>query len=193
MRDSLVLRNWVSKSTAPPRRPGTESDDFRSPHRISWKLLNPAFVSDLDPLILDTYDASERHAGDVSFIESELAATNDAGKTASIRLWRSEPTGGFSKSRAQRIRLDGNAANVGLGAYPVVTLARARQKALANARIVSEGRDPRAPFVRCSASGLCCSNTVRDRYALRESEGAWRSAEMLTAWRTTGAWIGCLD
>ena len=52
-------------------------------------------------------------------------------------------TGGFSKSWAQRIRLDGKAANVGLGAYPVVTLARARQKALANARVVSEGRDPR--------------------------------------------------
>ncbi|MDE0036641.1 MAG: tyrosine-type recombinase/integrase [Gammaproteobacteria bacterium] len=51
--------------------------------------------------------------------------------------------GGFSKSWAQRIRLDGKAANVGLGAYPVVTLARARQKALANARIVSEGHDPR--------------------------------------------------
>ena len=32
---------------------------------------------------------------------------------------------------------------MGLGAYPVVTLARARQKALANARMVSEGRDPR--------------------------------------------------
>ena len=51
--------------------------------------------------------------------------------------------GGFSKSWAQRIRLDGKAANVGLGAYPIVTLARARQKALANARIVSEGHDPR--------------------------------------------------
>ena len=48
-----------------------------------------------------------------------------------------------TKSWAQRIRLDGKAANVGLRAYPVVTLARARQKALANARIVSEGRDPR--------------------------------------------------
>ena len=58
-------------------------------------------------------------------------------------LVKSASTGGFSKSWAQRIRLDGKAANVGLGAYPVVTLARARQKALANARIVSEGRDPR--------------------------------------------------
>ena len=32
---------------------------------------------------------------------------------------------------------------MGLGAYPVVTLARARQKALVSARTVSEGRDPR--------------------------------------------------
>ena len=58
-------------------------------------------------------------------------------------LVKKASTGGFAKSWAQRIRLDGKAANVGLGAYPVVTLARARQRALANARIVSEGRDPR--------------------------------------------------
>ena len=36
------------------------------------------------------------------------------------------------------------AANIGLGAYPVVSLATARGKALANARAVAEGRDPRA-------------------------------------------------
>ena len=58
-------------------------------------------------------------------------------------LVKEASTGGFSKSWAQRIRLDGKPANLGLGAYPVVTLARARQKALANARTVSEGRDPR--------------------------------------------------
>ena len=58
-------------------------------------------------------------------------------------LVKQASTGGFSKSWAQRIRLDGKPANVGLGAYPVVTLARARQKALANTRTVSEGRDPR--------------------------------------------------
>ena len=58
-------------------------------------------------------------------------------------LVKDASAGGFSKSWAQRIRLDGKAANVGLGAYPVITLARARQKALANARTVSEGRDPR--------------------------------------------------
>ena len=34
---------------------------------------------------------------------------------------------------------------MGLGAYPVVTLADARAKALANARAVSQGKDPRRP------------------------------------------------
>ena len=69
--------------------------------------------------------------------------------------------GGFSKSWAQRIRLDGNAANVGLGAYPVVTLARARQKALANAQIVSEGRDPR------DRTGRALTPPTRDPLAMR--------------------------
>ena len=51
--------------------------------------------------------------------------------------------GGFSKSWAQRIRQDGRPANLGLGSYPVTTLAAARAKALANARVVAEGCDPR--------------------------------------------------
>ena len=37
------------------------------------------------------------------------------------------------------------------------------------------------------------NETVRNRYALRESKGAWRSAEMLTAWRAVGSWITCTD
>ncbi|MDE0660714.1 MAG: tyrosine-type recombinase/integrase [Gammaproteobacteria bacterium] len=51
--------------------------------------------------------------------------------------------GGLSKSWAQAIRPNGRATSVGLGAYPVVTLAAAREKALHNARAVAEGRDPR--------------------------------------------------
>lgn len=52
--------------------------------------------------------------------------------------------GGFSKAWAQRIRPHGKPANIGLGAYPVVSLATARSKALANAKAIAEGRDPRA-------------------------------------------------
>ena len=37
------------------------------------------------------------------------------------------------------------------------------------------------------------NETVRNRYALQEGEGAWRSAEMLTAWEAVGSWIACSD
>lgn len=52
-------------------------------------------------------------------------------------------TGQLSKSWAQRLRFEGQPFNLGLGSYPVVTLAAARERALANARLVEEGTDPR--------------------------------------------------
>ena len=48
--------------------------------------------------------------------------------------------GRLSKSWAQRIRLHGRHTNIGLASYPVVTLAKARAKALANRRAIAEGR-----------------------------------------------------
>ena len=53
--------------------------------------------------------------------------------------------GGVSKSWAQAIRPNGRTTSIGLGAYPVVTLAAAREKALDNARAVAGGRDPPPP------------------------------------------------
>ena len=52
-------------------------------------------------------------------------------------------TGRLSKSWSQRLRIAGRPVNIGLGAYPVVTLAAARAAALENRRAVFEGRDPR--------------------------------------------------
>ena len=52
-------------------------------------------------------------------------------------------TGRVSRSWAQRLRIDGRPANIGLGSFPIVTLARARALALSNARIAGEGGDPR--------------------------------------------------
>ena len=49
----------------------------------------------------------------------------------------------LSKTWAQRLRINGRAVNIGLGSYPVVTLAEARGKALANRRILAQGGDPR--------------------------------------------------
>ena len=51
--------------------------------------------------------------------------------------------GRLSKTWSQRLRINGRAVNVGLGSYPVVTLAEARAKALANRRTVAQGGDPR--------------------------------------------------
>ena len=51
--------------------------------------------------------------------------------------------GGFSKSWSQSVRLAGKPTSIGLGRYPVVTLAMARERVLENARAIAEGRDPR--------------------------------------------------
>ena len=48
-----------------------------------------------------------------------------------------------SKSWAQRLRIDGQPFNIGLGSYPGVTLSVARKRALANLRTVEDGGDPR--------------------------------------------------
>lgn len=50
--------------------------------------------------------------------------------------------GGCSKTWAQRIRVDGSLRDTGLGSYPVVSLARARSRALANCIAVEEGHNP---------------------------------------------------
>ena len=52
-------------------------------------------------------------------------------------------SGRLSKTWSQRLRIGGTPCNVGLGAFPVVTLAEAREAALENLRAVAQGRDPR--------------------------------------------------
>ena len=51
--------------------------------------------------------------------------------------------GGLNKSWTQSVRIDGRPTSLGLGRYPVVTLAMARERALDNARTIAQGRDPR--------------------------------------------------
>ena len=51
-------------------------------------------------------------------------------------------SGGLSKTRAQAVSPNGTKTSLGLGSYPVVTLAMARERALANAR---HRRGPRPP------------------------------------------------
>ena len=51
--------------------------------------------------------------------------------------------GRLSKSWSQRIKIGSQRTHIGLGSYPLVTLAAARAKALENRRAVLEGADPR--------------------------------------------------
>ena len=58
-------------------------------------------------------------------------------------LVKPRSAGGFSKTWSHRVLLGGKPINIGLGAYPVVTLAEARAQALRNRRAIAKGRDPR--------------------------------------------------
>jgi len=58
-------------------------------------------------------------------------------------LVKETANGRWSKTWAQRIRVGGRAVSLGLGSYPAVSLALARERALANRQAVEQGRDPR--------------------------------------------------
>lgn len=51
--------------------------------------------------------------------------------------------GRTSRTWCQRLRINGKEFNIGLGSYPIVTLAKAREKALANRQLIEDGGDPR--------------------------------------------------
>ena len=64
------------------------------------------------------------------------------GRGLSLRVYRTA-TGRISKTWRQRVRIEGRLTSIGLGPYPEITLAEARQKALDNNRAILHGGDPR--------------------------------------------------
>ncbi len=90
--------------------------------------------------------------------------------------------GGFSKSWSQSVRLGGRPTSIGLGRYPVVTLAMARGRALDNARAIAEGRDPRRRSVRTAPTFAEACETVIAIHA-----GNWKPGG-----RTEEGWRGTL-
>ena len=63
-------------------------------------------------------------------------------------------SGRLSKSWSQRVRINGSAANLGLGVYPIVTLADSRRKAITNRRLIERGQDPRGGGVPTFAEAV---------------------------------------
>ena len=91
-----------------------------------------------------------------------------------------EPTG--AKRWKQRLAVHGKRRELGLGGYPLVTLAMAREAALANRRKVHAGGDPLAEKRR--ARGVpTFAEAARKVFALRRD--GWRNAKHAGQWLTT--------
>jgi integrase len=88
---------------------------------------------------------------------------------------------GGSRSWILRYQIDGRRRDLGLGPYPEVGLARAREKALEARRIVKDGRDPlaersRAAFLTFQAAAAALIASKRP---------GWRNAKHAAQWTST--------
>ena len=88
-------------------------------------------------------------------------------------------TGRWSKSWSQRLRIDGVPFNIGLGSYPIVSLAQARAKALQYRRAVEVGQDPR----RRREKALTFAEAVERVIALHEK--SWTNRKSAAQWRSS--------
>lgn len=86
-------------------------------------------------------------------------------------------TGKLSKCWAQRLRIGGRPVDLGLGGYPIVTLADARTAALRNAQNVQKGIDPRT-------GGIPTFEEACDSVIKIHAEG-WKSAKSEKQWRAS--------
>ena len=85
--------------------------------------------------------------------------------------------GRMSKSWVQRLRINGKAVNIGLGPYPLVTLADARKKALENRQTVLLGKDPRGGIPTFEQAFGEVLNIHADGWKDRgKSEKQWRAS-----------------
>lgn len=86
------------------------------------------------------------------------------------------------KRWVQRIRINGRQRDLGLGAPPVVTLADAREKALANKRTVVSGGDPFADRMK-HRNRLTFTEAVERVYETKKAE--FRNEKHAKQWLAT--------
>ena len=88
--------------------------------------------------------------------------------------------GRTSRTWSQRLRVNGQIVNVGLGSFPVVTLSQARDKALENKRTLAEGVDPRN-----SAASMPSFEEIADKVITLHAE-SWRdNGKSQKQWRAS--------
>ncbi len=94
-----------------------------------------------------------------------------------LRVW-TRPNGRTGKAWGQRLRVHGRETNLGLGLFPLVTLAEARKEALENRRQAYQGKDPRDATVPTFAQA---AETV-----IRLHSETWKAGSRLPEqWRQT--------
>ena len=96
-------------------------------------------------------------------------------------LVRLTARGNLSKTFAQRIRVGGTYTNIGIGAWPIVTLDEAREIALDNLRAIRKGGDPLADRRRESRTPTF--RQVAEQVISLNAEG-WRNPKTAQLWST---------
>ena len=86
-------------------------------------------------------------------------------------------TGRWSKTWSQRLRIHGRPVNIGLGVYPIVTLAEARKAAIENRRAAAQGRDPRSGGIPTFAEAA--------EKVIAIHRPSWRSERQEAEWRAS--------
>ena len=94
-----------------------------------------------------------------------------------LRVWE-RANGRIGRAWAQRLRIHGRPTNLGLGPYPVVSLAEARVKALANRRAAHLGRDPRG-------DGIPTFEKAAETVIRMHAEGWKPGSDLPSKWRQT--------
>ena len=94
-------------------------------------------------------------------------------------------TGAGTKQWVQRLRIRSKRRELGLGGYPLVTLAMAREAALKNRRAVHAGGDPLAEKRQARAAEVTFEALAREVFELKRSQ--WTND------RHAGQWIGSLE
>ena len=89
-------------------------------------------------------------------------------------------TPGGGKLWKQRIAIHGRRVELGLGGYPLVTLAAAREAAVENRRMARAGRDPRNERRRAKAESLTFEAAAREVHEFYRSR--WRNERYVEEW-----------
>ena len=118
--------------------------------------------------------------------------TNDVAKVRSLSTpgrYAAGPTlylrfaPGGTKSWVQRLTIDGRRHDIGLGGWPLVSLAEARDVAFMNRRLVRQGGNPLGEKRKATVP------TFREtsRRALKANRGRWRNRKSIDNWIATMA------